>query len=74
MTAEREEGGRGLSSTSPLFVAVTPCNGVELIAGLNAKCFFFFGTDAAGEVGREDLKQRLQCKTSEGNIFIIFSS
>lgn len=43
MTAEREEGGtRSLSSTSPLFVAPTPCNGVELIAGLNAKCVGFF--------------------------------
>lgn len=27
------------SSTSPLFVALTPCNGAELRAGLNFKCF-----------------------------------
>lgn len=28
-----------VSSTSPLFVALTPCNGAELRAGLNFKCF-----------------------------------
>lgn len=73
MTAEREEGDAvSLSSTSPLFVAPTPCNGVELIAGLNAKCYFAHITGAAEGVG-EDFEAKKKCSTRP-RIFIFFSN